>query len=134
MSILQTHTTSQIQMTEFLAGRPLSVPVIETVLGDFEESSINYESLLRKVKTNLNANNILVSGGVVIVNYEPTHEVLEVELATLARVVNLRYKGEYVIALTTNQIVFIPDDVKNYYSDNDLIAEVTRVVKKVTKH
>ena len=129
----QIKTGIESQLEWFLAGHNLPMEMGQIVVSElapeifFKES---YKELIDRVKLRLNADSIIVRGGMLYVDYDAFVKTSKAELATLVRFINMRHDGHYTIVMNHEEVLYIPEDYKNNTSIHEMMAELSLVVSR----
>lgn len=125
-------TGIQQQLEWFLDGKNLPIEVGAMILRDLSDDKSDpehYVDILAKVKGKLNDRDILINNNVLYVDYESGVDTSKPELATLVRMINLRYSGQFTVILNHEEVLYVPSDYKYTTSHNEMMKDLEALVK-----
>ena len=128
MDLLILNTPSAQNLQEFIDGKLMDERLCQRTVNELAAmlgNSVNYKQLVSAVKRQLNANSIILHHGIVHVSFTGSLINLTEVKATLIRLLNFRYKGEFPIILNEEITLFIPAACKNNISPNMLTEYYT---------
>lgn len=125
-------TGIQQQLEWFLDGKNLPIEVGTMIVRDLSDDKSDpehYVDILAKVKGKLTNSDILINNNVLYVDYESGVETSKSELATLVRMINLRYSGQFTIILNHEEVLYVPSDYKYTTAHNEMMKDLEALVK-----
>lgn len=125
-------TGIQQQLEWFLDGKNLPIEVGALIIRDLSDDKSDpeqYVDILSKVKSKLTDSDILINNNVLYVDYDSGVETSKSELATLVRMINLRYSGQFTIILNHEEVLYVPSDYKYTTSHNEMMKDLEALVK-----
>lgn len=105
--------------------------VDEVSLGSGSKAT-SYPKILKLVKSKLTAESVILTPGIIYVDYpiEGEENESKIEKLVLVRMINLLHKGDRIIILNEKESIYIPKSYSLELSEEDLHKEITTLVYK----